>query len=169
MLKIINSLSPFFEDCYRRINVREYSRIMKLSPPTASKRLLELNKEGLLQVEKDRNYIFYYANKNNKTFVDLSRIYRRDKLSFVIDYLNKSLLNPVIILFGSLAKAEAKIDSDIDLCIFANKKEINLDKFSKKLERNIQILFFNSIKDINNPELANNILNGYLLNGRVKL
>ena len=169
MLKIINSLSPFFEDCYRRINVREYSRIMKLSPPTASKRLLELNKEGLLQVEKDRNYIFYYANKNNKTFVDLSRIYRRDKLSFVIDYLNKSLLNPVIILFGSLAKAEAKIDSDIDLCIFANKKEINLDKFSKKLERNIQILFINSIKDINNPELANNILNGYLLNGRVKL
>ena len=169
MLKIINSLSPFFEDCYRRINVREYSRIMKLSPPTASKRLLELNKEGLLQVEKDRNYIFYYANKNNKTFVDLSRIYRRDKLSFVIDYLNKSLLNPVIILFGSLAKAEAKIDSDIDLCIFANKKEINLDKFSKKVERNIQILFFNSIKDINNPELANNILNGYLLNGRVKL
>jgi len=46
MLNIINSLMPFFEDCYRRINVREYSRLRKSSPPTASKILFELNKEG---------------------------------------------------------------------------------------------------------------------------
>jgi len=169
MLNIINNLKPFFENCYRRINVREYSRILKISPPTASKTLSEYGKSGLLSSEKDRNYIFYSANKNNKHFIDLSRIYWRDKLSEVINYLDNSLLNPTIILFGSLAKGETKADSDVDLCVIAHKKEINVSNFEKKLKRKMQLFFFDSIKDIKNKELANNIINGYILKGRVKL
>ena len=169
MLDNINNLKPFFEDDYRRISVREYSRIIKISPPTASKLLFSYNKKDLLKIEKERNYIFFNSNKDSKDFIDLSRIYWRNKLSEVIDYLEKNLLNPTIILFGSLAKAEAKIDSDIDLCIIAKKKEINLDKFENKLKRKIQPLFFNSIKDIKNLELTNNIVNGYVLKGRLKL
>ena len=169
MLNIINNLKPFFEDCYRRINVREYSRLMKISPPTSSKLLLSYNKEGLLLIEKDKNYIYYYANKNNKDFIDLSRIYWRAQFLDILDYLNKNLLSPTIILFGSLAKAETKHDSDIDLCIIANKKELKLLEFERKLKRKIQLFFFDSIKDINNKELTNNIINGYILNGRIKL
>ncbi len=169
MLNILNNLKPFFEDCYRRINVREYSRIIKISPPTASKLLSSYNKEGLLLIQKDKNYIYYYANKNSKDFIDLSRIYWRNRLSKISDYLNKKMLNPTIILFGSLAKAETKIDSDIDLCIIAHKKTIKLANFEKKLKRKIQLFLFNSIKEINNPELTNNIINGYVLNGKIKI
>lgn len=169
MLNIINNLKPFFEDCYRRINVREYSRLMKISPPTASKILFDFNKEGLLQIEKDRNYIFYYSNKNNKLFIDLSRIYWKIKLSELINYLNQSLTNPSIILFGSLSKAEVKEDSDIDICIIGHKKELNFKNFEKNLKRKIQLFFFSSIEDIKNKELTNNIINGYLLGGRFKL
>ena len=160
---------PFFEDCYRRINVREYSRLRKSSPPTASKILFELNKEGLLLIEKDRNYIFYYANKNNKIFVDLSRIYWNLRLDNLVDFLNKNLTNPTIILFGSLSKSETKEDSDIDLCVMGHKKELNLKNFEDNLKRKIQLFFFSSIEDIKNKELANNIINGYILNGRLKL
>jgi len=169
MLNIINNLNVFFEDCYRRINVREYSRIMKISPPTASKQLLDYNKKGLLLIEKNKNYIYYYANKKNKDFIDLSRIYWRNKFSEFLEYLNKNLLSPTIILFGSLAKAEAKIDSDVDLCIIAHKKIINISNFEKKIKRNIQVFFFSSIKNIKNKELVNNIMNGYVLNGKIKL
>lgn len=169
MLNIINNLKPFFEDCYRRINVREYSRLMKISPPTASKILSEFNKKALLSKEEHRNYIYYYANKNSKDFIDLSRIYWRLKFSDLIGYLKKELLSPTIILFGSLGKAETKHDSDVDLCIITHKKEINISKFEKKLKRNIQLFFFNSIKEIKNKELANNILNGYILEGKIKL
>ena len=169
MLNIINSLMPFFEDCYRRINVREYSRLRKSSPPTASKILFELNKEGLLLIEKDRNYIFYYANKNNKIFVNLSRIYWNLRLDNLVDFLNKNLTNPTIILFGSLSKSETKEDSDIDLCVMGHKKELNLKNFEDNLKRKIQLFFFSSIEDIKNKELANNIINGYILNGRLKL
>lgn len=169
MLEIINNLVPFFEDCYRRISVREYARLMKISPPTASKRLLLYGKEGLLLMERDRNYIFYYVNKSNKDFIDLSRIYWRLRLGDFIEFLEKNLVGPTIILFGSLSKAEVNENSDIDFCIIGSKKEIDVKKFESKLGRKIQLFFFKSLEDSENNELTNNILNGYVLSGRIRL
>ena len=169
MLEIINDLKLFFEDCYRRINVREYARMMKISPPTASKVLGEYAKNKLLLMEKDRNYLFYYANKDSKIFVDLSKIYWKLKLDGLINYLRKKLTSPTIILFGSLSKAETKEDSDIDICIIGHKKDLSFSKFESILKREIQLFFFDSLKDIKNKELANNIVNGYVLEGRLKL
>jgi len=169
MLKIINNLAMFFEDCYRRINVREYAKIIKVSPPTASKILSSYHKEGILKKEEDRNYFFFFANKNNKQFIDLSRIYWNYKLEELIIYINEKLTNPTIILFGSLAKAEVKKDSDVDLIIFSNKKELVIKSYERRLKRNIQLFWFKSIKDIKNRELKNNMVNGYLLKGRLKL
>ena len=172
MLEIINNLKPFFEDCYRRINVREYSRIMKISPPTASKVLFNLNKKDLLLMEKDRNYIFFYANKNYNIFIDLSRIYWKVKLKDLTETLSRNTTSPSIILFGSLSKAETKSDSDIDICIIGHKKGkicLCLKDFENKLKRKIQMFFFTSIKDIKNKELANNIINGCLIEGKLRL
>lgn len=169
MLNLINNLKPFFKDCYRRISVREYSRIIKVSPPTASKLLFLLHKEGLLMMEKDRNYIFFYANKENKNFIDLSRAYWRAQLNEITTYFEKNIINPAAVLFGSISKAEVTKDSDIDIAIFGNKKELNIKEFESKLNRKIQILWFNSINDIGNKDLANNIINGYILTGRLKL
>src|SRR3989338_4959977 len=98
MLKIFNNLKPFFEDCYRRYSVREYARSFKISPPTASKILKKFNKEGLLKVTKENNYLFFWANKENKVFLTLSRIYWGYKLNEFIEYANKILVNPAIIL-----------------------------------------------------------------------
>ena len=166
---MLYNLRPFIEDCYRRISIREYSRLIKVSPPTASKLLYNLNKEGLLLMVKDRNYLFYHANANNLVFIDLSRIYWRLKLSKLIDFLIKKITSPTIILYGSLSKAETKNDSDIDLCIIGHRKELDIKIFEDLLKRKIQLFFFSSIEDIPNKELANNIVNGYVLEGRVKL
>ncbi|HLC82024.1 MAG TPA: nucleotidyltransferase domain-containing protein [Candidatus Nanoarchaeia archaeon] len=167
MLRIINDLDHFFEDCYQRINVRGYARLMKISPPTASKLLSEYEKEGLLKKEIDQNYYFYHANKYNKTFIDLSRIYWNIKLGDTVTKLKESLTNPTIILFGSLSKAEVKENSDIDLAIFATERKINFNPFEKKLKRKIQVLWFLSPKSITSPDLKNSILNGYVLTGRI--
>ncbi len=167
MLKIINDLQPFFEDCYRRISVREYARVRSISPPTASTLLALYHKKGLLCREEYRNFIFYYANKGNKVFIDLSRLYWGITLSDLITEFEKKLTSPTIVLFGSLAKAEVKQDSDIDLAVFAHKKKINFSVFEKKLKRNIQVFWFSSLNEIKNKELANNIINGYVLKGRL--
>jgi predicted nucleotidyltransferase len=168
MLEIINNLVPFFEDCYRRINVREYAKIANISPPTASKLLAYYHKEGILKKERYRNYIFFYANKDDEIFIDFSRIYWKIKLNEITEFANKKLFNPCIVLFGSLAKAEVKKDSDIDLAVFAS-KEISFKIFESKLKRKIQVFLFKSLGDIKSKELANNILNGCILGGRLKL
>tara|TARA_Y100000310_G_C20570236_1_gene757624 strand:- start:912 stop:1184 length:273 start_codon:yes stop_codon:yes gene_type:complete len=79
MLKIINDLVLFFKDHSRKINVREYARLMGISPPTASKLLEEYRKEGLLVKEEFRNFIFYSAKVSSLDFNDLEKIYLREK------------------------------------------------------------------------------------------
>ncbi len=168
MLEIIDTLKPFFEDCYRRINVREFARIQKISPPTASKILKNLENERILKRESDKQYLYYYANKDSALFIDLSRIYWRLKLNSVkiLDFIEENFLSPVVILFGSLSKAETKKDSDVDLAIFSySKKKIDFTEFEKKLKRKIQVFIFKSLDDIKNKDLLNNILNGYKLKG----
>ena len=168
MIKIINYLKPFIEDNYRLVNVREYARIQKVTPPTASKILSSFCKEGLLKKENNKQYIYYYADKESPLFIDLSRIYWKLSLqrADLIGFLEEGFLNPVIILFGSLSKAEAKQDSDIDLAVFTvTKKEISLEKYEKKLKRKIQLMLFQNRDDVKNTELLNNILNGYIIAG----
>ncbi len=168
MLKILNDLDPFFEDCYRRINVREYAKIMRISPPTASKLLDSYANINLLLKDKYKNYILFFANKESEDFIDLSRIYWRHVLKELVSMLVSKLTNPAIILFGSLSKAEVKSDSDIDLAIFTQKKELDLRDFERRIKRKIQIFQFKSLSDIGNKELANNIINGYVLHGRLE-
>ena len=168
MLKIFNDLKPFFEDNYRRINVREYARIQKISPPTASSLLQNYLKEGLLKKEEEKQYLYYFANKESSLFVDLSRIYWKVVLenSGFIKALSEKFISPVIILFGSLSKAEVKENSDIDMAVFtATRKELDLKEFERKLKRNIQLFIFKDREYIKNKELLNNILNGYRLRG----
>lgn len=168
MLEIINSLKPFFEDNYRRINVREYARVQKISPPTASKLLERFHKKELLKKELDRQYIYYNANKESDLFIEFSRIFWRIALkkSGLIEFIEKEFLSPVVILFGSLSKAEVKADSDIDLAVFTpTKKEVKFEKYEKLLKRKIQIFAFQKREDIKSDELLNNILNGYKIIG----
>lgn len=168
MLKIINDLSPFFEDCYRRINVREYAKLTHITPPTSSKMLNYYVKEGLLLKTAYRNNLLFYANKDSKVFIDLSRIYWRQKLKELTAYIEEHLMSPAIVLFGSLSKAEAKNDSDIDLAIFASERKLDIKSFENKLKRKIQIYWFEGLAKAKSRELASNIANGYVLSGRLR-
>lgn len=169
MLDIFNKLEPFFEDCYRRVGVREYARVVGVSPPTASTMLKALEKEGVLKMEKYKRELLFYANKDSRDFIDLSRIYWRRRLSDLLFFIEKRTVNPSVILFGSLAKGEAKGDSDIDLAVFGPKKTLDLKVFEKGLGRAIQIFMFNSLVEVRSKELANNIANGYVLSGKIRI
>ncbi|MBS3128273.1 nucleotidyltransferase domain-containing protein [Candidatus Woesearchaeota archaeon] len=168
MLKLFNDLKPFFNDNYRRIHVREFARLQKISAPTASKLLEEYHHEGVLKKEIDKQYFYYYTDKDSPVFVDIQRIYWRlmfEKLG-LLKVLSNEFFSSVVILFGSLSKAEVTPNSDIDLAIFTpTKKEISLNTFEKKLGRTIQLFIFKNKDDVKNKELLNNILSGYKLRG----
>lgn len=165
MLKIFNDLAPFFEDNYRRIHVRNYAELIKISPPTASKLLEKYNKQKILKKDIDKKYNLFFANKDSELFKDLQRIYYKEKLTEMINYIKSETINPVLILFGSTAKAEANKDSDIDLALFTpTKKKLEISKVEKEIKRKIQIFRFANIDEVP-EELKNNILNGYKLIG----
>ncbi len=168
MLKIINYLEPFFEDNYRRVGVREYARIRKISPPSASKLLSELKKEDLLKMEEDRRHHLYNANIKNELFIILSGIYWSDKLkkSGMVEYINETFLEPVIILFGSFSKAEVNKNSDIDIAIIRKgaRKHYDLYSYEKKLKRKIHSFDFRDLGEIP-KNLVGGILSGYVISG----
>lgn len=140
---------------------------MKVSPPTASSLLESYYKANMLAKEHYKNYLLFYANKDSRDFIDLSRIYWRTRLNDLAAYMEKMLAMPTIVLFGSLAKGEAKSDSDVDLAVFAPEKELKMSDFEARIGRKIQIFWFKSAKDIKSRELANNIVNGCVLKGRI--
>lgn len=169
MLKILNNLAPFFEDCYRSISVREYARLTGISPPTASKLLKELANENYLQQREEWRHLLFTLHVENKDVVDLCRLYWKSKLGKLIREFQTKLTGASGVLFGSLAKAEAKRDSDIDIVIFApEKKELDLEPYKKMFGREISVYWYRSLRDIKNEHLLNNILNGAILFGRIQ-
>lgn len=162
MLNIFNKLSVFFEDCYQEVNVREYAKIMKISPPTASTTLKKLEKEELLNSRIERKNHLYRANTENHFFIDLSKVYWRQKLNELTKQLTEQINYNTIILFGSIIKGETTINSDIDLYLNIEEKKIELKEYEKKLKRKIQLHFKN---ELNNHHLKKNIQQGLILNG----
>ncbi len=168
MEKIFNRLEPFFNDCYRRISVREYSRITKISPPTASNILNSYVKQGILKKEKDRIYHLFYANTDNWLFIDLTRMYWRKSLEKIklIEKIESEYKMPIIILFGSISKGELTNNSDIDIAIFSPSiSKIDYSQYEIKLKRKIQVFTFNSLEEVKNKELLKNIISVYKIKG----
>ena len=157
MLKIFNLMKPFFEDVYREISVREYAKEIRASPPTASKTLKEFEKENMLISSKRGIYIFFRGNMESFLFKGFSSLYWQSLLFSLTEELHKQVLFRKIILFGSLAKAENTKNSDIDLYIDIERRTINAEDIEKKLRREMQLHFKESLK---NPHLRKNIEKG---------
>ena len=74
----------------------------------------------------------------------------------------------VIILFGSATRGEDLKDSDIDLFLLCNEKKLDLKNFENKLKRKISIFFSEDFNKLS-VELKNNILNGIVIKGYLRV
>ena len=74
-----------------------------------------------------------------------------------------------IVLFGSYSNGEDTEDSDIDIAIIGyHEKEINIRLFEKLLQRSLQFHFFKKSTDVH-ADLRENIINGVVLEGVLKI
>lgn len=155
-----------------KLRVREIERLLDLPLPSVIRYCKELESEEILSIIRVGNVAFYTANRMSEKYT-LEKKFLNIKLMYesgLVEYLRRELSNPVIILFGSFVKGEDTEESDIDLYIETlSKDKLNLEKFEKILERNIQIFRHKNLKDVPNTNLANNIINGILLNGFVEV
>src|SRR3989338_508710 len=159
------------------LNLRGVARPLKVSTTAVSKALIELEKEGLIKVEKSKtmNLMSIEFNRDNKKAVEMKRVENLKMIyeSGLSDFLFNEFPGCAIILFGSYSRGEdtwtRESRSDIDIAIIGTKgKDQELTKFDKILERTVFINFYESWKDIH-KQLKNNILNGILLSGGIEL
>lgn len=152
--------------------LREISRKIKLAPKSVKLYLEELEKENLIVKKEHRihKYPVYYANRDNNYFKFLKRlnIIRRIKESGLLDYLNEECMPDVIILFGSASKGEDVKGSDIDLYLQCDEKKLDLSKYEKELNRNINLFFEKNFNKLS-KELKKNMINGDKLEGYLRM
>ena len=160
-------LNFFLDKPTYAFSLRELERLSKLGLPSVKNYVLELEKEDLVKIKIIQRFKLHIANRDNKRFKRLKTSYNIEKLydSGLIDYLNKELSLPTIILFGSVAKGEDVENSDIDLYIETPEKQLDISKFEREIGKNIQIFFHKTLKEIKNKHLMNNITNGIILEG----
>ena len=150
--------------------VRELSRKTKIAQPSIINHLRVLLKEGLIIKVKAKPYPLYKANRENEIFkiLKIFDLIHRIKASGLLDHLYDSTLPNVIILFGSAAKGEDIEESDIDIFVQAKEKRLNLLKYEREFNRKISLFFEENFSKLPN-ELKNNILNGIILKGYLKV
>lgn len=160
----------FFKYPRKDFHIREIVRSTKISQPSATIHLKELEKQGLIIKEKQSIYPTYKANREDEEF----KIYKKFdsvfkiKQSGLLDYLYDTCLPGNIILFGSASKGEDTEDSDIDLFVNCKDKKIDLEKYEKYLKRKISLFFKEDFSKLPG-ELKNNIINGIILKGYLQV
>ena len=163
-------LQEFFYFPRKDFQMREISRITKIAQPSVINYLKSLIDEGLIVKEKKGIYPSFKANRDNESF----KLYKKLNLiqqiykSHLISYIYDSCLPSTIILFGSASKGEDIEESDIDLFIQSKEKKLELDKYEKILNREISLFFEENFSRLN-KELKNNILNGIIIKGYIKV
>ena len=162
-------LRIFFDSPTKQFQLRELSRLLNLGLPSVINHVVELEKEGFIRKEKGNVYKSYIANKEERF-----KVYKRTDIlirlfeSGLIDYIDEEFSPDVILLFGSASRGEDIETSDIDIFVLAKERDLNIDKFEKILKRKINVLFEINVKDIP-KELLNNISNGIILRGYLKI
>lgn len=163
-------LQVFFNWPRKDFQMREISRLVKISQPSVINHLNFLLKEGFILKEKKGIYPTFKANRDNELF----KLYKKLDLlirlqdTSLINYIYDNCLPSVIILFGSASKGEDTEESDIDLFVNAPQKKLNLDKYEKLLHRGINVFYEGNVSRLTN-EFRNNLVNGIVLKGYLKI
>jgi predicted nucleotidyltransferase len=171
-LKILKS---FFDNPNKKFHIRELSRLLNINHTTIRKYLSKFEREGFLSLDKNVLTSSYKLTISRKT-LNLKLYYNLENIrkSGIIEDLEKHYDYPVIVLFGSYAKARDDLTSDIDVCIISNiNKEFNVKKYEKIMGKEISLHIFdkNSLEKSkkSNSELINNISNGIVLSGELEV
>ena len=162
----------FFDFSLKNFYLREISRKTGIAITSVRRYANELVKEKMIVKINKGIYPTFRSNRDSddgvfklyKKLNMLERLYSSGLLNFIEDKCSPK----AIILFGSASRGEDIEDSDIDLFVQSPEMKTDLSKFESKLGRNINLFFENDFSGLN-KELKNNILNGIILRGYLKI
>ncbi len=151
-----------------KLNQRDIANFLKVSPPAVMKALPNLN--NFIKISKNKRWSIE-LNRDNQNIMHLKRVDNLKQIydAGLADFLENEFPGATIILFGSYSRGEDLINSDIDIAVIGRKdKLLDLTKYEKELERQININFYDSFTKIH-KNLKENLCNGILLSGGIEL
>jgi predicted nucleotidyltransferase/biotin operon repressor len=166
-------LELFLNSSIKPWHFDELVKKTKMSRSVVLKWLDRLQKEGIIKKVKERGKMPYFVSdfenpgyKNKKRLYSLNRLYESGLLNHLMELKNAK----TVILFGSFARADWYIDSDIDIFIYGEDDGFNPYPYQSKLKRSIQHFVAKDKDDIKKftPEFLRNLANGYIIKGRVE-
>jgi predicted nucleotidyltransferase len=157
----------------KKLNQRQISKLLKVSPTAVSKALLFLEENKLANISKEENFNLKLVelNRDSEDAIYLKKLFNLEILYFsgLISYLENSFFGATLILFGSYSRGEDVFNSDIDIAVVgSNEKDIDFKKYERILERKININFYESFNKIH-KNLRENLFNGVVLSGGIEL
>ncbi len=163
-------LKVFFDNPLENFRLRELSRLSGIAPLSVANYLKEFQAEHLVTRYEKRSVPFYRANRDDESFKLFKRVSILYELhvSGLIDYLWDTLAPEAIILFGSAVRGEDTEHSDIDIFIIGKEGKIDIGSYEKYLHKTVNILI-ESDKTKMSGEFKNNLINGIVLKGYLKL
>ncbi len=163
----------FFVHPTAKLRVRHIEREVKVALPSAIRYAKELEDEKILKSVVVAGVKVYTGDRASREFLVRKKLFNVYSLfsSGLVNFLIREYSNPTIVVFGSYSKGEDVEGSDIDFYIETAKNVSgrNVEQFEKKLMRKLQFFQYRKISDVENKELANNIVNGIALNGFVEV
>ncbi len=158
------TLEVFFTEPTNLHFIKEISRKIKIAPTSIKKNIQLLLKENLIIKKESKPFDGYVANRNNQKFIFLKKVYNLFSLEEIKDFVEKNISPKLFVVFGSYSLGEDIENSDIDLFMLSKTKKLDLKKFEKNLEREINLIILNDFKDLEKP-LQHKVHNGILLCG----
>lgn len=136
-------LTAFFDEPYREFHLREIAKLAGISSSTAKRYLDYYSKNGFLSRSRKANLVLLKASMENLSFRYMKLAYFTTKLKPLTDFLARALPSASVILYGSCARGEDDLQSDVDLLIICRKTErLDLGRFEKSLARRITVLMY---------------------------
>jgi predicted nucleotidyltransferase len=126
-------LEAFYRTCGKELYFSEILRETKLTPNTTLKHLKNLAQLNFIIINKKIGNTFYKLNSKNIQIYSLLAYFdykRFNQLPYerkraILEFLGKIRVRPLIaLIFGSTAKGTFTKESDVDILLIYNKKEI---------------------------------------------
>jgi len=163
-------INLFFEHPANDFQIRGIAKSLKIPKTTVSYHINNFLKEKLIIKRKKGVFPSFAANETSEIYRFRKRedSIRKIMVCGLLDYIEKEANPRCIVLFGSFAKAEYDVKSDMDIFVQARDCSLDVGKFEKKLKHKINIFFEADLGKLS-PELFNNIVNGIKLRGFLKI
>ena len=134
----IGIINLFRKNIFLRKTIREVSLILKKDYPNTYNAIMELEKEGLIKIEKVGNSKVCFIELNKKTTSFLSFLDEQEAISANIPNIDKILStkefnDDILFVAGSYAIGKQTKTSDIDLVIITKEKAFEKQKLLENL------------------------------------